>query len=168
MEKNAPWVSWDYSRVLSEQGERANWYNQVKGFPWKNGSNEDSGMTERLRESDKDGNGGWQELCRRSLRRNGGVINGGGAPELKFVPPAMTREKGRTMDSTCEEKVPMGSSWFQQFKVVQELSREVKKLQMNASVCGAKLPFPWWIYNLIFHTFVGVLAWSVLFLLMLH
>lgn len=62
------------------------------------------------------------------------------------------------MDGTCEEKVPVGSSWFQQFKVVQELSSEVKKLQMNASVFGAKLPFPWWIYNLIFHTFVGVLA----------
>lgn len=69
------------------------------------------------------------------------MINGGSAPELKFVPPAMTREKGRTMDSTCEDKEPMSSSWFQQFKVVQELSREVKKLQMNASVFGAKLPF---------------------------
>lgn len=51
------------------------------------------------------------------------------------------REGGGTMDSTCEDKEPMSSSWFQQFKVVQELSREVKKLQMNASVFGAKLPF---------------------------
>lgn len=96
------------------------------------------------------GNGGWEKLCRRSLRRNGGVRNGGSAPEVKPVPPAITREKVRRVNSMCEVKNWLlddsgadgtggGARWrgvlVTNLQVLQELCEEVEKLQCDACVC---------------------------------